>query len=128
VNVIDSIDQLRAYSRLPAVLRFLRSVPHYRFALPAFSEADNLIATQKLTNYRRACGCFAGGLLMSLCVVGFAARLVLGGRRLVDFGARDLLVFFTLFTVSTLAGKALGLLWARVRAIQLVRRIAALPA
>jgi hypothetical protein len=128
VNVIDSIDQLRACSRLPAVLRFLGSIPDYRFALPAFSEADNLIATQKLTNYRRACGCFAGGLVMSVCVIGFAASYFIGGRHITDFGAKDLLLFFALFTVSTFAGKALGLLWARVRAIQLVRRIAALPA
>ena len=125
---IDSIDQLRACSRVPAVLGFLRNVPDLKFALPVFSEADNRNATQRLTNYRRACGCFAGGLISSLCIVGFAVSWFIGPRHLSEFGAMNLLQFFALFTVSMFAGKALGVLWARVRAIQLVRRIATLTA
>ena len=37
MDIIDSIEQLRARTRLPAVLRFLGAVPHFEFALPAFS-------------------------------------------------------------------------------------------
>ena len=125
MNVINSIEQLRDCSRLPAVLRFLGTVPDYQFALPAFSETENRIATERLTNYRKACGCVAGGLVMGLSVIGYVTTFALNGRRLTDVGVMDLLSFFALFTVSTLVGKALGVLWARARAIRLVRRIVA---
>lgn len=123
MNVIDSIDQLRACSRIPAVLRFLRRVPDIEFALPAFSAADNRIATERLTNYRRACGCFAGGLVMSFSILGFFANYALSGRTVVDVGITDLLLFFGLFMVSTFAGKSFGIVWARARAILLVRHL-----
>ena len=125
MNVIDSIDQLRACSRIPAVLRFLKRVPDLEFALPVFSAADNRIATERLTNYRRACGCFAGGLVMSLSVLGFIASYAMSGRTVVDVGITDLLLFFGLFVISTFTGKSLGILWARARAIQLVRHLVA---
>jgi hypothetical protein len=123
MDVIDSIEQLRARARLPAVLRFLGAVPDVEFALPAFTATDNRIATERLTNYRRACGCFAGGLLMSLATLGFIGSWAVSSRSFTDLGLADLLLFVALFFVSTWTGKSLGILWARTRAIQLVRRL-----
>jgi len=123
MDIIDSIDQLRARARLPAVLRFLRAVPHFEFALPTLSAADNVVATERLTNYRRACGCFAGGLLMSLTTLAAIGSWATSARPFTDLGLADLFLFLALFFVSTWTGKSLGILWARTRAIQLVRRL-----
>jgi hypothetical protein len=124
MNVISSVEQLRALSRTPSILRFFGRVPDCQFAIPELSETSNREATERLSNYRNACGCFAGGLVMGLAVIGFVIAYALSGRGISDFGVMDFLMFLGLFTASTLVGKSLGMLWARVRAIQLVRRIA----
>lgn len=128
VTIISSVEQLRALSRGTTLIRFLRRVPHSEFAIPELSEQSNREATERLANYRNACGCFAGGLVMGLSVIGFVVVYAFSGRGLADFGVMDFLLFLGLFTVSTLVGKSLGVLWARVRAIQLVRRVATLVA
>jgi hypothetical protein len=65
---------------------------------------------------------------MGLSVIGFVVSYAFSGRGIGDFGVMDLLLFLGLFVGSTLAGKSLGVLWARARAIQLVRRVATFAA
>lgn len=126
MDVISSVEQLRALSRRRALLGLLQRIPDSQFAIPELSDASNRDATVRLSNYRTVCGCFAGGLVMGLSVIGFFVAYALSGRGISDFGVMDSLVFVGLFAVSTLVGKSLGVLWARVRAIQLVRRVATL--
>ena len=128
MNIISSVEQLRALARGRALIRFFQRIPDSQFAIPELSEASNREATERLSNYRSTCGCFAGGLVMGLSVIGFFVAYALSGRRITDFGVMDFLLFLGLFTVSTLVGKSLGVLWARVRAVQFVRRIATLAA
>jgi hypothetical protein len=123
-EVIRSVEELRTLSRGPSLLRFLQQVPNTRFELPELSDDRNRDATTRLSNYRDACGCFAGGLVMGLAVIGFFTAFAMSGRGISDVRLSDLLVFLSLFIVSTLAGKAIGVLWARIRAIQLIRRLA----
>lgn len=126
MNVINSVEQLRAINHRLGITAFFDRVPHYRFAIPELSESINREASERMSNYQNACGCFEGGLLMGITVIGFVVSYVISGRSISAFGMRDLLTFLGLFFVSTLVGKMFGVLWARVRAVQLVRRMSAL--
>ena len=123
--VITSVEQLRAIDRSLGLSALLNRVPHYHFAIPELSPARNREASERLSNFRNACGCFAGGLFMGFTVIGFIASYLVSGRGISNFGIKDSLIFFGLFVVSTLTGKTFGVLWARVRAAQLVRRMTA---
>lgn len=122
MNVINSAEQLRAINHRLGITSFF-DVPHYRFAIPELSESSNREANERMTNYQNACGCFEGGLLMGITVIGFVVSYVISGRSISAFGMEDFLIFLGLFFVSTLVGKMFGVLWARVRAVQLVRRM-----
>ena len=125
MNVINSVEQLRTINRrLGITLVF--DVPRYRFAIPELPEASNREANERMSNYQNACGCREGGLLMGITVIGFIVSYVISGRSISAFGVKEFLTFLGLFFVSTLVGKMFGVLWARVRAVQLVRRMTTL--
>ena len=126
MNVINSVEQLRAINHRLGITSCFDRVTHYRFAIPELPESRNREANERMSNYQNACGCFEGGLLMGITVIGFIVSYVISGRSISAFGVKEFLTFLGLFFVSTLAGKMFGLLLARVRAVQLVRRMATL--
>lgn len=126
MNVINSVEQLRAINQGLGITSFLDRVPHYRFAIPQLSESSNRQASEWMSNYQNACGCFEGGLLMGITVIGFVVSYVISGRSISAFGVKEFLAFVGLLVVSTLVGKMLGVLWARVRAVQLIRQMTTL--
>ena len=126
MNVINSVEQLRAINHRLGITSFFDRMPHYRFAIPELSESSNREASERMSNYQNACGCFEGGLLMGISVIGFVASYVISGRSISAFGVKEFLAFLGLLFVSTLVGKMFGVLWARVRTVQLVRRMTTL--
>lgn len=126
MNQINSVEQLRAANRRLGVGSLIGRVPYYQFAIPDLPEASNRDASQLMSNYQNACGCFAGGLLMGATVIGFIVQYLMSGRGVSDVGLPDFALFLALFVCSTLIGKMLGVLWARFRMVQVVRRMMAL--
>ena len=63
---------------------------------------------------------------MSLALISFVVRYLATGRGISEFGLKDFGVFIVLFVGSALLGKMLGVLWARVRMVQIIRKMMAL--
>jgi hypothetical protein len=125
MSEIHSVEQLQAIHRQLRLVSLIHRVPFYQFAIPDLPESSNRDASQLMSNYRNACGCVTGGLLMGVTAIGFIAHYLASGRGIAEFGLKDSVVFLALFVGSTLAGKMLGVLWARGRMVQVVRRMVA---
>jgi len=125
IQEISSVEQLRALKRRLGITSIVARVPHLRFAVAGLSEASNREASERMSGYQRECGCFAGSLLMGLSLLAFIVAFVVSGRSPLGSGLRGVVSFVALLVGSTLAGKMLGLLWARVRMVRLVRTMAA---
>jgi hypothetical protein len=125
IQEITSVDELRAANRRLGIASMVGRVPHYRFAIAGLSDATNRDATERMSNYQHECGCFAGGLLMGASVLGFLIMFIVSGRSPVGGGLQGVGLFLALLAGSTLAGKMLGLLRARIRMVLLIRHMAA---
>src|SRR6266511_2477906 len=117
MNEIISVEQLREINRQLWLVSVVNRAPHYQFAIPNLPESTNREASQSMSNYRNACGCFTGRLLMGVTFISFIIHYLASGRRIWEFGLKDFAVFIALFVGSALLGKMLGLLWARVRMV-----------
>ena len=113
-------------SSLNYTRQHLSKEPDFQFALPELSESTNLQTTQQMNNHKNDCGCFTGGLFMGISVLSIVATFVLGYQQLSDMDLKRF-AFLALLTVAcAMLGKLVGLLWARFRMIQVVRRTVAL--
>jgi hypothetical protein len=122
---IHSLEQLRAIDRDLGVFALVKPVRYLKFAVAGVSEERNLEASEKIAKYQKACGCFAGGITMGLCFLAYIVFLIVSGETLLNGGAvLEILFSIALFLGSTLVGKALGRLWAKVQMIRLIRRLA----
>jgi hypothetical protein len=125
IQEISSFEQLQVVVRQFGLTSIVGRVPRFRFVIAGLPEATNREATERMSNYQSECGCFAGGLTMGASVLAFIILFIVSGRSPVGGGFRGVAWFFVLLVVSTLAGKLLGLLWARVRMVRLMRKMAA---
>ena len=125
IQEISSIEQLRALGRWLGIALLIGPAPRFQFAISHLPAVTNREANQRMANYQSACGCFAGGLTMGLSALTFIVVYFVSGRSLVGGGLKGVALFFALLLGSSLAGKALGLLWARIRMVQLIRTMAA---
>jgi len=126
MNEIISVEQLRAINSQLWLVSLVNRAPHYQFAIPDLPESSNREASQLMSNYRNACGCFTGRLLMGVTFISFIVHYLTSGRGISEFGLKDFAVFVALFVGSALVGKMFGVLWARVRMVQVIRRMMAL--
>jgi hypothetical protein len=126
MNEIISVEQLRAINRQLWLVSVVNQAPHYQFAIPDLPESSNRQASQWMSKYRNVCGCFTGHLLMGVTLISFTVHYLASGRGISEFGLRDFAVFIALFVGSALLGKMLGVLWARVRMVQVIRKMMAL--
>ncbi len=62
MDVIISVEQLRAINRGLRITSFFALMPRYRFAIPELSESSNREARERMSNHQNACGCFEGGI------------------------------------------------------------------
>jgi len=125
IEVISSIEQMRALSRQFGLALLAGQVPRLRFAITGLSEASNREASERMSNYQSECGCFAGGLLTGLFAITFIIHYFVSGHSFVGGGLKSVALLVALLLGSSLVGKILGLLWARIRMIRLIRRMAA---
>jgi hypothetical protein len=123
MHEIISVEQLRALDRQLWLVSVFNRAPDYQFAIPDLPESSNREASQLMSKYRNACGCFAGHVLMGLTIISFIVHYLASGRGISGFGLKDFAVFIALFVGSALLGKMFGVLWARVRMVQVIRKM-----
>lgn len=120
---IHSVEQLREIDRqLRTILLVSKKMPYYQFAIPELSESTNDEASQLMNNYKSVCGCFTGGLLMGLSVISIISYYLVSNQRVSDIDLKHFIFFTVLIIGSALLGKMVGLLWARFRMVQVVRK------
>jgi hypothetical protein len=125
IQEIRSFEQLQTVVRQFGIASLVSRVPRVRFVIAGLPEAANREASERMANYQSECGCFAGGLAMGASVLAFIILFIVSGRSPVGGGFQGVAWFFVLLVVSTMLGKLLGLLWARVRMVRLIRKMAA---
>jgi hypothetical protein len=117
--VINDPQSLEAWRRhIRRVTRNSR-LPAAVFALPQLAFEQNRTFSSLAAEYRGACGCAAGGLLMSATIVAWFYVRFAGGSGLVTVRMTDVVVLAALTACATVIGKLLGLFWARWRLFRL---------
>ena len=125
IQEIRTLEELRAIDRDLGPFALVRPVRHLKFAIAGVSEESNREASEKIASYQKECGCFAGGIAMGLCFLAYIVFVCVSGETPLNGGVLlEIAFFIALFVGSTLVGKALGKLWAKVRMIRLVRCLA----
>lgn len=119
---INSVEQLRKIDRQFRTISLVRKMPDYQFVIPELSESTNHEASQLMNNYKNECGCFTGGLSMGVSVISIISYYLISDQRVLDIDLKHLIFFTVLIIGSALLGKIVGLLWARFRMVQVVRK------
>ena len=123
VQNINSVEQLRRISRQLTGLSSVSGMPDYRFAIPDLSEAINDEASQQMNNYKNACGCFMGGLFMGVTAISIISFYLTSNEGFSEIDLTQSAILAAFIIGSVLLGKTIGLLWARIRMIQLSKKI-----
>lgn len=110
-----------AWRRRLGLLRRRRDLPLVAFRLAELSEEHNRNLSLRADEYRRACGCTSGSLVMSLALVGAIAWLALSDGAWTD--PRHLATLVALGLAGASIGKLAGVLWARWRLLGLAREL-----
>ncbi len=120
---IRSINQLHSVVRRDVIASLFNKIPDYKLVLPTESEAKNKQMGSRLNRYKNDCGCFTGGIFMGLSVIFFTSYFLLGEVAFLDLDWYTMLGVVGIVFASSLAGKIVGLLWAKVQMVRTVRRL-----
>jgi hypothetical protein len=123
MNEIISVEQLRVINRELWLVSVVHRAPHYQFAIPDLPASSNREASQLMSKYRDACGCFEGQVLMAITLISCIIHYFAGGRGISGFGLKDFALYIALFLGSALLGKMFGMLSARIRMVSVIRRM-----
>lgn len=123
---INSVEQLRKIDRQLRTFSLVSNMPDYQFTIPELSESINQEKSQLLNNYKNECGCSTGSLFMGVSIISIISYYLISKQGISDIDLKNLLLFTVLVIGSALIGKIVGLLWARFRMIQVVRKTVAL--
>jgi hypothetical protein len=119
--VIRDLTSLAAWRR--QLYRLVRSkrLPVVELGFPELSLAHNRSFSMLAAGYQKACGCAAGGLFMTIAVAAMIGYFVIHHRHpLDDVAIGHLATLLGGGALAALTGKAVGLLWARLRLLMLV--------
>lgn len=94
-------------------------LPAVRFNLEALSEDQNQSFSVRAQSFRIACGCKSGSLVTSVAVAALIIYFFASGNRLSDISVLKVLVLAATTVFAAVAGKVLGLFWARWRSLRL---------
>jgi hypothetical protein len=117
---ISSIKELQNLYYLLRSFSIVKNRSDFLLDLPMLSRTTNHLISQRLNNYKNACGCFTGGLFLGISVILLSIYFIFGN---ISFSENILQIVFSSvgFVIgSSLLGKISGLIWARFRMIQLL--------
>lgn len=126
MQYIDSVEQLRKIDRQLRAISLVSKMPDYQFTIPELSESTNHETSQLMNNYKNDCGCFTGGLFMGVSFISIISYYLISRQRIFDINLKHFIFIISFIFGSAIIGKIVGLLWARFRMVQVVRKTIAL--
>ena len=115
---IATVEQLLDLRHRFRSVFLLRQAADYRFELPMLTETVNRNISLRFNGYKNECGCFTGGLLMGLCAVFLLPYVLLSSIPIADLGWRHLGLSVLGLIACMFIGKALGILFGRLRMVR----------
>lgn len=120
---ISSINQLHTVVYRDVFVSLVSKIPDYKLALPSESEDKNNQISNLLNRYKNECGCFIGGLSMGISVIVITSYFVMSEATFLDLDLSAMIVVVGIVFASSIIGKVVGLVWAKVQMFRTVRRI-----
>ena len=114
---IATLEQLLELRHRFRSVFLLRHATDYRFELPMLTEQVNRDIGLRFNSHKNECGCFAGGLLVGLCGVSLLLYVLLSGISIADLGWRQLGLSLLGLIACLFIGKALWVLYSRLRMV-----------
>lgn len=99
------------------------NLPAVQFQLQEFSSEQNQSFSALAGSLQNACGCGSGSFFMSVAVVAMVVSYFLSGNLFSDISFTHVLTFLGITVLAALAGKLLGLFWARWRLLRLATSV-----
>jgi branched-subunit amino acid transport protein len=121
--VICDLESLDLWRQQLRKIMSSRNLPVVQFQLQEFSFGQNQSFSALASSFQKACGCGSGSFLMSFTVVAVVVSYFVSGNRLSNINLRHVLSFVGITVLAALAGKLLGLLWARWRLLRLAASV-----
>ena len=121
--VIRDLSSVHQWTRRLRRLDWSWNLPLVQFQLQGFSVEQNAAFSALAADFQKACGCGSGSFLMSMAVVAMLVLFFVSGNGVYDISFRNVLSFVGITILAALAGKLLGLLWARWRLLRLARTL-----
>lgn len=91
----------------------------YNLKLPELSPDENQMTGNQINRYNNACGCETGSLFMSLTLISTVAAYFISGGKFSTITFSQVLWGAGITLFAALAGKGIGLLFARWKLIKL---------
>lgn len=123
IKEIKSIAQLRAVVRTDAFTSLFGTPPDYKLALPSESDDTNNQLSILLNEYKNECGCFTGGIFMGMSVVGMCIYFSVSEAAFLELSWSSMLGVVGLVFGSSIIGKLIGLIWAKIQMLRIARRV-----
>lgn len=96
----------------------------YNLELPELSPDENQMIGNQINRYNNACGCETGSLFMSLTLISIVAAYFISGGKFSTITFSQVIWGAGITLVAALAGKGIGLIFARWKLIKLSESLA----
>ena len=120
IRDLASLDRWRR--QLRSTLRS-RDLPIVQFQMRQVSPEQNDGFSALAGALQKACGCGISGFFMTVTIVTMVVSFFVSGNGFSDLTLLQVLSFVGIAVLAALAGKLLGLLWARWRLLRLAGRV-----
>lgn len=109
--------------RRDVLVSLFNKIPDYKLTLPSESESKNNQISNLLNRYKNECGCFMGGIFMGMSVIIIISYLMMIEATFSDMGWGAMILVVGIVFVSSIVGKIVGLVWAKVQMLRTVKRV-----
>ncbi len=121
--VIGDLASLDLWRQQLRSIMWSQNLPAVQFQLQEFSCERNQSFSVLAGSFQKACGCSSSGFFMSVTVVAIVFSYFVFGNTFSDINFLHVLYFVGITVLAALAGKLLGLFWARLRLLRLATSV-----
>ena len=117
--LIDNLSTIKEWSMSLRKFQLQNDWVTYKLSLPEFPQEENQAISNQINRHNNACGCETGSLFMSLTFIITVAGYFLSGGKFSALTLYQVLWGLGIILLAALAGKGIGLLFARWKLIKL---------
>ncbi|MEP7318718.1 MAG: hypothetical protein ABI921_08245 [Panacibacter sp.] len=123
MKVIRSYEELHQLHINLYKFDIYRKSETYKTALPQWDADQNSRITNIINRYSKKCGCTSGTFVMLLFFIGYILQYFLNGGTFALVGLQELIELAAYTAGGAIAGKLLGLFYARWQLIHFVHKL-----